>query len=100
MTAANGTIAVLFAVLSLAGLAKGSMYGLLMALVAVVAVMNIYIIDKAANLLSGEEWWKSKIRILELQRQAAEMERELWAAAQAQRPPLAALPPPDTAKAE
>jgi hypothetical protein len=93
-------MAVLTAVLTMAGLADGSMWALLVAVFTAVAVANIYIINKAANLLSDEEWWKSRIRVLELQQQAADMERALHASAQGQRPPLAALPPPDNVTAE
>lgn len=100
MFALNGAIGVIFAALTFTVLSKGILATLVVGAVPVAAVANIYIINKTAILLSDEEWWKSRIRVLELQQQAAAMERELHASTQGQRPPLVALPPPESAKAE
>ena len=69
----NGLAAILLGALFLFGYSMPSSDGVLAALLAlcVLAAFNLWVIEKAARLLSEEEWLKAELRKAELRRQLA-----------------------------
>lgn len=66
---ANGVVAALFTILFVYGLGKGELsIALFCGIVAALCGFNLYVMEKAAALLSEEEWLKAELRKAELRR--------------------------------
>jgi hypothetical protein len=68
---ANGGVALLCIPLVLVGFSKSIGTSVVFALVAALAAFNVYVIERAARLLSEEEWLKGEIRKEMLRQQLA-----------------------------
>ena len=66
---ANGAVSAFFALVFVFALGKGHLsFAVFCGVVAALCAFNLYVMEKAAILLSEEEWLKSEIRKAELRR--------------------------------
>lgn len=84
----NGIVTALWLLVSVVALSRNGNVALFTIVGAVLGAFNLYVIAKAAHLLSEEEWLKGEIRKAELRQQLTRLRAEELAGA----PPQSAAP--------
>lgn len=92
----NGIVTALWLLVSVVALSRNGNVALLTVAGAALGAFNLYVIAKAAHLLSEEEWLKGEVRKAELRQQLARLRAEELAGAPPRNADPLSLPRPSS----